>query len=100
MDKLGKILETCMRTYATDGINGRSYFTKNDTENVMTVVSSFVFQTTHHVDTTLMARIENARIIIEQDKTNKPLVEMLLQQGIPREQITLVYAGESIEETV
>ena len=100
MDKLEHILETCMRTYATKGHNGRSYFTKNDTEKVMTVVSSFVVQGNHYVDTTLMARLVNERIIIEQDKTNKPLVDMLLAADIPRSQITLVYAGESVEETV
>jgi low affinity Fe/Cu permease len=95
---LRTILEACMRTYATKGTNGQSYFTKNDADRVMTVVSSFTVQNTHYVDTTLMARIVNERIVIEQDKTNKPLVDMLLQRNIPRNQIALVYAGESVEE--
>jgi hypothetical protein len=99
MDNLSAILEETMRWYAGRGANGRSYFMKDDAEQVMSVVAKFVFQDKHYVDTSLLARIVADRIIIEDDKTNKPLVDALLQAGVPREQIVLAYAGESVEET-
>jgi hypothetical protein len=40
----------------------------------------------------------NDQIIIERDINNKPLVDALVQNGIPREQIILAYAGEPVEE--
>jgi hypothetical protein len=37
-------------------------------------------------------------VIVEVDNTDKPLVDALVQQGIPREQIVLVYAGETLPD--
>jgi hypothetical protein len=99
MDNLSAILEEAMQWYAGRGLNGHSYFMKNDAEQVMSIVASFVFEGEHYVDTSLLARIVDNRIVIEDDKTNKPLVDALLQAGVPREQIVLAYAGEKVEET-
>ena len=98
MDNLSKTLEETMRGYAGRGANGHSYFMKDDVEQIMSVVARFVFKGENIVDTSLLARIVGNRIIIEDDKTNKPLVDALLQAGVPRKQIVLVYAGESVEE--
>jgi hypothetical protein len=51
------------------------------------------------IDTGLLVRIVNGQVIILRDQNNKPLVEALMQAGVPREQIVLAYAGEKIEET-
>jgi len=45
-----------------------------------------------------MARGENDKVVIEEDLTDKPLVDALIQAGIPREQIVLAYAGDKLEE--
>lgn len=42
----------------------------------------------------VLARLLGDKIIIEEDATDKPLVDALIQQGIPRENIILAYAGE------
>jgi vancomycin permeability regulator SanA len=42
-------------------------------------------------------RIEGNPVVIEYDANNKPLIEMLISAGIPREQIVLAYAGETLE---
>jgi hypothetical protein len=99
MDNLSTILEEAMRGYAGKGANGYSYFMKDEVEQVMSVVAKFVFKGEHYVDTSILARIVADKIIIEDDKTNKPLVDALMQAGVPREQIVLVYAGEQAEET-
>lgn len=44
----------------------------------------------------VMAQVVSDKVIIIEDTTDKPLVEALMQAGIPREQIVLAYAGESV----
>jgi hypothetical protein len=44
----------------------------------------------------IMARVVNDKIIIDEDLTDRPLYEALVEAGIPREQIVLAYAGESL----
>lgn len=46
----------------------------------------------------VLAWIAGDKIVIEEDATDKPLVDALLQRGIPREQIVLAYAGEPIPD--
>jgi hypothetical protein len=50
------------------------------------------------VDTGLVARVADGRIVIERDINNKPLVAALVEAGIPRDRIVLAYEGESINE--
>lgn len=99
MERLSEILETALQYYAGRGANGHSYFLKNDAEQTMTIVAKFIFQGKNYVEISILARIVGEKIIIEDDKTNKPLVDALIQAGVPREQIVLAYAGESVEET-
>lgn len=49
---------------------------------------------------TVMARIVNSLVIIDEDITDRPLYLELMRCGIPREQIILKYAGEKVPETV
>lgn len=44
----------------------------------------------------VMARIVGEMVVIEGDHTDKPLVDALLQRGIPRSQ--MAYAGEPIPD--
>lgn len=98
MDELKQIVEREMRDYAGRGLNGYSYFMKSDSGHEMSVIASFVVHDKHYVDASLLVRIEAELVIIEEDKTNKPLVDALLQAGVPREQIVLTYAGETLNE--
>jgi hypothetical protein len=38
------------------------------------------------------------KVIIDEDTTDRPLVEELIRWDIPREQIILAYAGETLAE--
>lgn len=100
MDTLEETLEQCLRSYAGKGVNGYSYFLADEENQVMSVTASFKVRGKHYVDTSIFARMEDERIIIEVDKTNKPLYEMLLDKGVPRQQIVLAYAGESTDTTI
>lgn len=46
----------------------------------------------------VLARIAEDKVVIEEDTTDKKLVDALVQRGIPREQIILAYAGEPIPD--
>jgi sulfur carrier protein ThiS len=46
----------------------------------------------------LIARVVADWVIIYEDATERPLVDSLLQKGIPRERIVLVYNGEPLPD--
>jgi hypothetical protein len=46
----------------------------------------------------VLARVVGDKVVIEEDGTNKPLLDALLQRGIPREKIVLAYQGEPIPD--
>ena len=49
----------------------------------------------------VMARVVDDQVIIEEETTDKPLVEALMVNGnVPREQIVLAYAGETLHDAV
>ncbi len=66
------------------------YYVQNLEAQVYAVLSPYhpVFGKTEVV---IMARIVNDSIVIDVDKTNKPLHEALWQSGVPDEQITLAW---------
>jgi hypothetical protein len=43
-----------------------------------------------------IVRVDEDRVIIEEDLTDRPLVDALVAAGVPREKIVLAYAGESV----
>jgi len=43
----------------------------------------------------VMAQVVNDKVVIIEDTTDKPLVDALMQAGVPREKIVLAYAGET-----
>jgi hypothetical protein len=98
MDRLKETLQAAMQTYAGEALNGYSYLTSSADEKVFTVVSVGSITGRHIVDTGLVVRLLDNQIIIERDVNDKPLVDALLQAGIPRKQIKLVYAGETVQE--
>jgi hypothetical protein len=44
----------------------------------------------------IMARVIDDSVVVESDKTDRPLYEELLRAGISREHIVLAYEGESL----
>lgn len=51
------------------------------------------------VNNALIVQVLGDKVIIEEDKNSKMLLDALLQAGVPREQIILAYAGEPVPET-
>jgi len=95
--ELQEILEQAVRGYAGKGLNGVSYFVQSDDKIVMSVLAVAKARDAHIADASIIARLAGDCIIVEQDKTNKPLVDALVQAGVPRAKIILAYAGETLE---
>jgi hypothetical protein len=97
-------METIVReisAYAKPALNGgSSYLTRSADGALFTVVDFLRVGGTFQADSGLIVRIEKDYIIIAQDLNNKPLVDALVQAGIPRQQIILAYMGEPIPEAV
>ncbi len=92
------VLNQAMADYAGEALNGHSYLVSNDDRTVFAVVSVGRVPDKRVVDTGLVAHVVNGTIIIERDVNDKPLVDALLQAGVPRDQIVLAYAGEPTNE--
>lgn len=95
-DTLRETLASVMSGYAGQDLNGYSYLTRSDDGQIFTVVSVGTLREQHFAATNLVARIVKSRIVIDHDVNDRPLVDALIQAGIPRRQIVLSYAGESV----
>jgi XisI protein len=93
MDTLTKTVYDVVMGYARKGLNSQSYFTHNDANTIFSVVTVTANNTSF---VSLLVRISNSVIIVEQDRNDKALVDALLQAGIQRESISLAYKGEPI----
>jgi hypothetical protein len=99
MNSLEKIVMREMERYAVKGLNGYSVLTASPDGRFLTVVSIANVKGQRLTTASLIAHLEGNSIIIEHDINNKPLVDALVQAGIPREQIILAYAGESVPQS-
>ncbi len=96
METLAEITRREVAAYAGRMLNGWSYMTVDEANQVFAVVSVATGKTERWVGADLIARIAGDQVVIEYDSNNKPLVDALVQAGIPRQQIVLAYAGEVI----
>ena len=98
MATLKDTLEHVLIGYAGKALNGCSYLTSSADQQVFAIVSVGQVRGQHIVDTGLVVRLVHDRIVVERNVNDKPLVDALVQAGVPRGQIVLAYAGESVEE--
>jgi XisI protein len=50
----------------------------------------------HEPSMMMLARVVGDKVVIDEDKTDRPLFEALVEAGIPREKIVIAYAGEKL----
>jgi hypothetical protein len=92
-DELKAIVNRVVARYATRSLNATLYHLHDEhigTDAVIVVPQKR--QNVPHV--MIMTRIEDDQVVIETDRTDRPLEEALIAAGIPRSRITLAYAGE------
>jgi hypothetical protein len=98
MDTLTNTVMQAMTGYAVNGLNGYSVLTTTADQRMLTVVSVAEVHGKRIISVSLMVRLENDMAVIDHDVNNKPLVDALVQAGVPRERIVLAYAGEAVPE--
>jgi len=92
---LTALVQQEVASYAIPSPTSAAYYMENKAHNAFSVIAVPNDRTRKTV-VILMARLDNDKIIVEFDMTNKPLYESLMRAGIPRDQIILAYQGEPI----
>jgi hypothetical protein len=102
MDKLREIVSAEVRKYAGSGRGAhlRLFPILDELRQIYVVTAVDNPRTDDSAAVVVLARIVGDKVIIEDDNTDKQLVDALLQQGVPREQIILAYAGEAVPDPV
>ncbi len=100
MGSLADSVREVMSGYAIRGLNGYSTLTMDADQSLLTIVSTALVKGKRTTTTSLIVRIDNNQVFIDHDINNKPLVDALVQAGIPRTQIILTYLGEPIPESL
>ena len=92
MASLASIVKEVVFSYASGGLNLRTYALSNEEQGVYGVNVIDWPERHRSAGVVVLARVEGEQVIIEEDLTDRPLVEALVAAGIPREQIVLKYA--------
>ena len=100
MDEIKRIVRAEVRKYAGSGrgANIRLYPILDDEHATYTVNAIAHPRRDELADVVVLARIVKDIVVIEEDMTNKQLVDALIQAGIKREQICLAYAGDDLPD--
>jgi hypothetical protein len=92
---LKETLRETLLGYTGEGLNSYAYMTNDNTMTRFAVIA-VADNNIPPVFTNLIAHLEGDLIVIYHDVNNKPLVDALVQNGVPRDKIILAYAGEKI----
>lgn len=91
---LAEVVRQTVRSYATRGYSGgrpsQLFYVENLEDQVFSIVAPYN-RKYERADLVLMARIVNDQIVIDTDKTSKPLYDELRQMGISENQIVLAW---------
>lgn len=99
--ELTQIVQREVGSYARSMLKGKSYTLMNTGTQVFAVVDvPDHYPRKFPAGIVVLARVEGNIVIIEEDTTDRPLVDELIKAGIPREQIVCTYIGETLPEKV
>ena len=92
MASLASIVKEVVFSYAAGGLNLRTFPLSNEEQGVFSVNVIDWPERHRSAAVVVLARVEGEQVIIEEDLTDRPLVDALVSAGIPRENIVLKYA--------
>lgn len=95
MDKLDAVVKEAVFGYAGGGANVKLFPLVNEELHVYAVNIIDYPIRKRPAAVVVIARVDGDKVIIEEDLTDRPLLDQLLHRGIPRSQIVLAYAGET-----
>src|SRR5437016_7734057 len=95
MASLADVVKKVVFSYATGGLKLRTYALSNEQEGVYAVNVVDWPERHRPAGVVVLARIDGDQVIIEEDLTDRPLVDALVSAGIPRNRIILKYAEDA-----
>ena len=95
MASLNDVVRDVVFSYASGGLNLRTYPLANEEQHIYAVNVTDWPDRQRPAAVVVLARVEDNQVIIEEDLTDRPLVEALVSAGVPREQIVLKYANQA-----
>lgn len=96
MSDINDVLYDTLKDYAREGLNGIDYFTMNEAHNFFVIAGMGNTMGKRFADAGIIVRVASDFVVIESDYFDPPLVNSLLQAGIPRDKIILAYQGEEV----
>lgn len=73
------------------------YSILDDTHQIYAVVDVPHWPRTYSTEIVVLARVDGEYVVIEEDTTDKPLVDaLMINANLPRKNIVLAYAGEKL----
>jgi hypothetical protein len=96
--ELIRVVQQVVEGYARPTLEGKSYAVSNLEQQIFTVLVVPDYPPKFNSGIVVLARVENGKVIVEHDISDKPLWEELVRAGIPRDQIILTYAGEQLPQ--
>jgi len=94
MASLNDLVKDVVFSYASGGLNLRTYPLYNEEQHIYAVNVIDWPERHRPAAVVILARVEEDQVIIEEDLTDRPLVDALVDAGIHREQIILKYAEQ------
>ncbi len=100
VDQLTDILQREVMDYHGPAFKAKTYYFEDFARQAFTViiVPEYHYPRKSKTTVTVMAHIVGDTIVVDEDITDRPLYEALMQAGVPREQIVLAYAGETLPD--
>ena len=95
MASLASIVKEVVFSYASGGLNLKTFALSNEEQGVYSVNVIDWPERHRPAGVVVMARVEGEQVIIEEDLTDRPLIDALVDAGIPKEQIILK-SGDSL----
>lgn len=100
MERLAEITRQEVERYVGRSDMSTLYSIMDEDQKLYSVVTVPNLPRTFPSRVVVLAQVKNDKIIILEDTTDKPLVDALMVNGgIPREQIILAYQGEQLPES-
>lgn len=93
---LTTILRREVSDYSGPALKATTHYIEDAARQIYTVVVVPDLPRPFHARVIVMARIVEDKVVIDEDTTDRPLVDELVRAGVPRERITLLYAGETL----
>lgn len=100
VNELEAILRQEVADYSGPAFKAKTYYVEDQKQHIylVVIVPNDNYPVNVKAGIIVMARIVGDKVVIDEDTTDRPLYEALMRSGIPREQIVLAYAGETLPE--